>query len=120
MPYNLLMIILQYKCNECSSLFEYLYGAMENNEVNCIKCGSHRVERADEVPFYANKNFCPNSDGFDPEEAKLKLNMIMSDKSEQCTSCVNNSDIPTCKGGGGCGGKCKNGGGGCGGCGKGK
>lgn len=113
------MLVLQYKCGDCASLFECLYGALKGAEVTCISCGSSDVERSDEVPFYPNKTFCPHDKELEMDSLKYELKDIMKDKSQRCGGCGTDGAPGKCKsGGGGCGsGGCGSGGCGGGGCG---
>ncbi len=107
------MLVLQYRCGECSSFFEYLHGASNKEKVDCIACGSLNVLRSNDVPFYPNKNFCPHDKTLDKEVLKDTLKVIMHDKSQKCGGCGVDGAAGSCKSSGG---GCK--GGGCGGCGK--
>lgn len=113
------MLVLQYKCGECSSFFEYLYGALGGEGIDCIACGSQNVQRSSDVPFYPNKNFCPHDKELNMDVLKDSLKSIMHDKSQKCGGCGVDGAAGSCKSGGcGSGGGCKSGGCSGGGCGK--
>ena len=54
--YNAVMLIFEYKCDECLSVFECSNGV---GSVACVSCGSSDVKRVDSMLFSPKKDFCP-------------------------------------------------------------
>ncbi|MFA5947670.1 MAG: FmdB family zinc ribbon protein [Candidatus Gracilibacteria bacterium] len=48
------MPIFQFKCRDCSSLFEHFVPVSsdgKHSEVSCLSCGSKKFDRAEDNPF---------------------------------------------------------------------
>lgn len=102
------MPIFQYKCEDCSSVFEQLVTSLLNLELGCVSCGSSEVLRADSTYFYPNKVFCPHTKKVNIAEVKGQLSQIMSDREQSCAGCGVDGAAGSCKSkGGGCS-NCKN------------
>jgi len=100
-----LMPILQFRCHDCSSVFEYFLNALTSFEqLDCLSCGGANFSRMQETCFYPNKNFCPHDKELDSTHLKEVFSSIMTDNSQKCGGCGTD----------GAPGKCKSGGGGCG------
>lgn len=102
------MPVLQFKCDSCNSVFEYLLSANVNFSLDCISCGGDKVSRLGSSYFYPNKTFCPHDKEIKVEELKTSLGVIMSDASQKCGGCGTDGAPGKCgKSQGGCGsGKC--------------
>lgn len=62
------MSVLQFRCNECSSVFECLVSSFDGSglkeeEIVCISCGAKDFLRLEESPFFPKKSFCPRGTG---------------------------------------------------------
>lgn len=55
------MPILQYQCQDCSSVFEYWVSAKQKIEIKCVNCGSKEFTRVFETCFFPKKEFCPKN-----------------------------------------------------------
>ena len=54
------MTILEFRCEDCFSVFEQLISEKNNTkEIRCIACGSANFTRAEETSFSPKKKFCP-------------------------------------------------------------
>jgi len=105
------MPIFQYKCNDCSSVFEQLISSLGQMHIDCISCASTDVLRADQPYFYPNKTFCPHDKKIDSDKLKEALGTIMADRTQSCGGCGTDGAPGSCgKSGGGCGsgGGCNN------------
>ncbi len=81
------MLIFQYKCEDCSSIFEHLAATLFKLDLACVACGSQDILRADDVCFYPNKVFCPHTGKVEVENVKKQLGHIMINKQQSCTGC---------------------------------
>lgn len=99
------MPILQFRCHDCSSVFEYLInGLIAEHQLDCISCGASNFSRMDETCFYPNKNFCPHDKELDSDNLKQVFSSIMADESQRCGGCGTDGAPGSCSsGGGGCG-----------------
>jgi hypothetical protein len=108
------MLVIQYQCNGCASIFEQLSSA--SSELSCLNCGAEeaRIGRLLNTYFYPNKTFCPHDKLLDPQQLKTELSDILADDSLRCGGCGVDGAPGRCSTGG-CGGSCSCGaGGGCG------
>ncbi|MEK7673390.1 MAG: zinc ribbon domain-containing protein [Patescibacteria group bacterium] len=106
------MPIFQFKCEDCSALFEQFMNAVGyQSEVDCMACGSGNIARPDDTSFYPNKHFCPHDKTLDMDHLKNNFSSILKDTDQRCGGCGTDGAPGRCKSGsGGCGS-----GGGCGG-----
>ena len=106
------MPILQFQCQECSSVFEQLISRdLADLNIDCVSCGSEKISRAAQTYFYPNKTFCPHDKELDQEQLKSELATILLDRSKQCGGCGTDGAAGRC---GSKGGGCSCGAGGCG------
>ncbi len=57
------MTILEFRCNNCLSIFEQLLQNKKNQtQIKCIACGSQELSRPAETHFYPKKKFCPKTE----------------------------------------------------------
>ncbi len=54
--YNTVMLIFEYKCDECLSVFEC---SNSIDSVACLSCGGNKVSRTNSMLFSPKKDFCP-------------------------------------------------------------
>jgi len=54
------MIIFQYKCSDCLSIFEAanFTGGLA---VSCVNCNSKRTEKNNSINFSPKKTYCPHN-----------------------------------------------------------
>ena len=60
------MSVLQFKCNDCSAVFECLSGieeCLDDGKVGCLCCESNNFSRLTETQFSPKKDFCPRGTG---------------------------------------------------------
>lgn len=101
------MPVLQYKCNNCFSVFEHLVSAAFNSETSCVSCDSMNVARTDKAYFYPNKAFCPHDKLLDEDVLKVELSGILKDEKNRCGGCGSDGAPGKCNSsGGGCGSAC--------------
>lgn len=63
------MLIFEYQCADCMSVFEHLFSGKVNVEdVACISCGSSDINRLKKVLLSPNKNFCPKKKTLVPKK----------------------------------------------------
>ena len=53
------MPVFQFKCENCSSIFEHLVFLKHPIDVTCITCGGDKISRIENTFFSPNKLFCP-------------------------------------------------------------
>lgn len=101
------MPILQFKCHDCLSVFEYLFNALSRQEdLSCVSCGGNHFSRLDETCFYPNKAFCPRDKVLDTEGLRSDLSKIVKDRTLRCGGCGSgNCGSGACGSGGSCSGK---------------
>ncbi len=85
--FTLFMPILEYKCDDCSSVFECFFSLSDGFSLKCVSCNSSRVQRVKSMIFTPNKNFCPKANRFQKgKNIKESLSDLFGMNEKQCYS----------------------------------
>lgn len=107
------MPILQFQCNECSSVAECFISLSRELSHDCMSCGSANLSRVETTYFYPNKTFCPHDKDLDQDLLRTELSGIMANKEGKCGGCGIDGSPGKCSSEGGKCGNCSCGKGGC-------
>lgn len=101
------MAIFQFKCGNCSAIFDHLISSPDFSGISCMTCGDENISRVEATYFYPNKNFCPHDKVLDSDKLKSQLGNIMDNTTQRCGGCGTDGSPGKCSSsGGGCGGGC--------------
>ena len=75
------MLIYEYKCDDCSAVFEH---SNSIKGASCIMCESDDVKRVTETLFSPNKLFCPKEKKIKKRSIRDRLTDLFGEERGKC------------------------------------
>jgi putative FmdB family regulatory protein len=75
------MLIFEYQCESCSSVFELMNGT---SLAKCMSCDSSDVKRVKSTIFAPNKNFCPKKKKQVKKDIRSSLLDLLGESDGKC------------------------------------
>ncbi len=75
------MLIFEYQCRSCSSIFEFMNGL---SVTKCMSCESSDVERVTSMIFIPNKKFCPKEKKQEKKDIRSSLIDLLGESEGKC------------------------------------